>query len=231
MDKRDNVRKPSLVAKKGGADPKSSSQGKRDASIAIQAEEKVGSIEDLVLHKTSQGGIELSKLVAELEGDLGYSRDRILRRLMEMKDSKKFRMVEKRPYSSLVSYCFSPMSLWFWGAALAAIASLLLVFVSSGFALYLRYVFGGLIILFLPGYSLVELLYAKKQELEDLTRIALSIGLSLAIVPLVGLVLNYTPFGIRLYPVSVSLVALTIIFLIGSIRRKHIYYKLLNDIL
>ncbi len=70
--------------------------------------------------------------------------------------------------------------------------------------LYLRYVFGGLLVLFLPGFSLIELLYAKRKELDDLTRLALSIGLSLAMVPLDGLVLNYTPFGIRLLPVAIS---------------------------
>jgi uncharacterized membrane protein len=36
-------------------------------------------------------------------------------------------------------------------------------------------------------------------------RVALSLGLSLAVVPLIGLVLNYTPWGIRLTPILVSL--------------------------
>jgi uncharacterized membrane protein len=87
-------------------------------------------------------------------------------------------------------------------------------------------VFGGLLVLFLPGYSLVQLLYSKRKELDDLTRLALSIGLSLAIVPLVGLVLNYTPFGIRLLPVAISLGGLTIVLLIGALQRKFSYYKL-----
>jgi len=67
--------------------------------------------------------------------------------------------------------------------------------------------------LYLPGFSLVELLDGKRKELDDLTRLALSIGLSIAIVPLDGLVLNYTPFGVRLVPIAISLAGLTIIFL------------------
>ena len=39
--------------------------------------------------------------------------------------------------------------------------------------------------LFLPGYALIEALYPKR-ELDELTRFALSIGLSLALVPLTG---------------------------------------------
>ena len=84
--------------------------------------------------------------------------------------------------------------------------------------------------LFLPGYSLVEALYAKKKELEGLTRIALSIGLSLALVPLTGLVLNYTPLGIRLVPVTASLVLLTIAFIVVAVQRKHAYYKVARRI-
>jgi uncharacterized membrane protein len=38
-------------------------------------------------------------------------------------------------------------------------------------------------------------------------RVALSLGMSIAIVPLIGLGLKYTPWGIRLEPILVSLLA------------------------
>lgn len=103
---------------------------------------------------------------------------------------------------------------------------------SSPYGLYLRYVFRGLLILYLPGYSLIEFLYPKKKDLEILTRIALSIGLSLAIVPLTGLALNYTPFGIRLLlPTAISLAGITMILLILGLRRKDAYYKLAKGVI
>jgi len=74
----------------------------------------------------------------------------------------------------------------------------------------LRIVLGLCFVLFLPGYALVCALFPKKDELDGLERIALSFGLSIAIVPLTGLVLNYTPFGIRLVPVLFCLAVLTI---------------------
>ena len=81
---------------------------------------------------------------------------------------------------------------------------------------YLRYFLGSGFILWLPGYSLVKALFPTElpvkttdKTLESIERAVLSIGLSLALVPMVGLVLNYTPWGITLEPVTLSLAALT----------------------
>lgn len=69
----------------------------------------------------------------------------------------------------------------------------------------LRNVLGLPLVLFLPGYTLIAALFPAKSDLDGIERTALSFGLSIAIVPLIGLVLNYTPFGIRLLPVLISL--------------------------
>jgi len=66
----------------------------------------------------------------------------------------------------------------------------------------------------------VEALYPRGDELTPLERLALSIGLSLAVVPLVGLVLNYTPWGIRLVPVTAALAAVIVPLLAYSAWRK-----------
>lgn len=47
--------------------------------------------------------------------------------------------------------------------------------------------------------------FPKKAALRNIERIALSFGLSIAVSPLIGLALNYTPWGIGLYPVIVAL--------------------------
>ncbi len=204
---------------------KSENSGKPDAVM------KRGGIADITLEKCSSQEKQLGNLVQELENELHYTRDRIVSKLIDLKSDNKIRLVEKKPYTTFYSYAFSPSGMWYWCALLATLLSLILISVSSGFALYLRYLFGGLLVLFLPGFSLVELLYSKRKELDDLTRVALSIGLSLAIVPLTGLVLNYTPWGIRLLPVAISLVSVTILFLTLALRRKHAYYKLSRDMI
>ena len=70
-----------------------------------------------------------------------------------------------------------------------------------------RIVLGLPFILFFPGYALIATLFPEKKSLDLIERIALSFGLSIAIVPLIGFGLNYTPFGIRLDPILWSLIA------------------------
>jgi uncharacterized membrane protein len=75
---------------------------------------------------------------------------------------------------------------------------------------FLRVLFALPLILFIPGYLLIAALFPARDDLDWIERIALSFGLSIAIVPLIGLALNYTPFGIRLDPIVISLVAFSI---------------------
>jgi len=77
----------------------------------------------------------------------------------------------------------------------------------------LRIIFGLCLVLFFPGYTLLSALFPRKGDLSNIERVALSFGLSIAIVPLVGLILNYTPWGIRLYPI---LIAITIFILAAA---------------
>lgn len=74
----------------------------------------------------------------------------------------------------------------------------------------LRIILALPMVLFFPGYALIAALFPGREEIDGLERLALSFGLSIAVVPLLGLVLNYTPFGIRLDPVVISLVAFTL---------------------
>ncbi len=75
-------------------------------------------------------------------------------------------------------------------------------------------------VLFFPGYTLICALFPGKRDLDGIERTALSIGLSLAVVPLIGLALNYTPFGIRLHPTVVSLFLFTLLMSILSTYRR-----------
>lgn len=76
----------------------------------------------------------------------------------------------------------------------------LVAFTSGGF----RIAFGILFGLFFPGYTLLSAIFPKREGVSGLERVALSFGLSFAVVPLIGLVLNFTPWGIRLYPIVIS---------------------------
>ncbi|MDD2613674.1 MAG: DUF1616 domain-containing protein [Methanosarcina sp.] len=75
----------------------------------------------------------------------------------------------------------------------------------------IRNVLGLPLVLFLPGYSLIAALFPAKSDLDGIERVALSFGLSIAVVPLIGLGLNYTPWGIRIHPILISLSTFTFI--------------------
>jgi len=83
-----------------------------------------------------------------------------------------------------------------------------------------RIVVGGAFVLFIPGYALVQLLFPSR-EMDVIERVALSIGLSLAVVPLTGFLLNYSPWGIRLDPIVASMSALSIILALASVYRAY----------
>jgi uncharacterized membrane protein len=71
-------------------------------------------------------------------------------------------------------------------------------------ALVLRIILGIPFVLFFPGYTLLLALFPRKERLSSIERVALSFGLSIAVVPLIGLILNYTPWGIRLESILYS---------------------------
>ena len=104
-------------------------------------------------------------------------------------------------------------------AAILALAVLLLTLTPLSSQL-LRVPIGLLMVLFVPGYVLIAALFPKKGDLDGIERIALSFGLSIAVVPLIGLGLNYTPWGIRLTPVVISISAFTLLMAAAAYWRR-----------
>ena len=74
----------------------------------------------------------------------------------------------------------------------------------------LRVLFGLPMVLYVTGYALIAALFPGRADLDGIERLALSFGLSIAVVPLIGLALNYTPWGIRLDPILASLSVFTL---------------------
>lgn len=101
----------------------------------------------------------------------------------------------------------------------------------------LRIVFGLPFVLFLPGYAFIAALFPeagsppapesddadsrlRDRGIDGIERVALSFGLSIAIVPLLGLVLNFTPWGIRLLPILLTVSGFTFAcVIVGTVRR------------
>ena len=130
----------------------------------------------------------------------------------------------------------------------ADLAAVLAVVVLTNLAVFLpvvndspiRVVVGLVFVLFVPGYAFIAALFPEAGEpptgtddddettenglqdrgIDGIERTALSFGLSIAVVPLIGLVLNFTPFGIRLVPILVSISGFTVITtVVAAVRR------------
>jgi uncharacterized membrane protein len=104
----------------------------------------------------------------------------------------------------------------------------------------LRVIFGLPFVLFVPGYTLVAALFpeagdppspnAESEEanstrdqegsIDGLERVALSFGLSIAITPLIGLVLNFTPWGIRLSPIMIAVSGVALVLTSVAASRR-----------
>jgi hypothetical protein len=180
---------------------------------------------------------ELANLVKQRQP---IPEQQILESIMKLQDEGKitFSAQPKPQPTSLADY-LQTSATWYW-VTLATVATTIAVVFAIPEDLYpwvyIRYVLGTIFVLWLPGYSFIKALFPKdlpfarglartletsEKNLDTIERAALSLGMSLALVPIVGLLLNYTPWGIRLAPISISLLALTIVFSTTAVIRDY----------
>lgn len=87
----------------------------------------------------------------------------------------------------------------------------------------LRIILGIILAVFLPGYALISAIFPRKNDINTIERLAISFGLSIIIVPLIGLILNYMPCGIKLFPVTITISTFIIITsIIGYLRQQKL---------
>lgn len=88
---------------------------------------------------------------------------------------------------------------------------------------FIRTALGLPLLLFLPGYALIAMLFPEKNGLEGMERLALSVAMSVSVVPLIGLALSYTPWGIKEMPLLTSFSLFTLLMLVVAyVRRRYL---------
>jgi uncharacterized membrane protein len=82
---------------------------------------------------------------------------------------------------------------------------------------------GSLFVCLIPGYLLLEIMFPRNDDLELIERLALSFGSSLILTSIIGLIFNYTQWGIRL-ELILLVIAVFCLFLcfITLARRKKL---------
>ena len=124
---------------------------------------------------------------------------------------------------TFISFLAPRKSRWFWiiiTTSFLSFASILFIPETGTSLSYLRYIFGFILVAFLPGYCLTETLFSRATTLDVIERITFSIGLSFAITALVGLFLSFTPLGLTLGTALPALGSLVIVFALLALVRK-----------
>ena len=183
-------------------------------------------IDQYILHTVRKKNPEtIEQLVKLVQLKYPMPQKKIMEHILDLQNQGKLVFKEHLALfpATLKDYLLSTKALWYWIIIVLALATTVAVFTIPENAhpiVYARYLLGSIFVLLLPGYSLIKALFPTK-ELDNIERAALSIGMSLALVPITGLLLNYTPWGIRTTPVTLSLLALTTVFATAAIIREH----------
>ena len=175
---------------------------------------------DLVLENNPEN-VEL--LIDQVEKNLGITRKTALEQILYLENKGKLNLINSRRKipSTFSDYLISFRSFWF---SLTTIISIVTVITflympdNSSSVIVVRFTLGIVFVFFLPGFNLLKILYSSK-EIDPIERIALSIGTSIIISPIIGILLNFSPWGIRKVPITLSIYFLvTILSFFGLLR-------------
>ena len=174
------------------------------------------------------GGEAFDELVEGVAYSTGAARHLVVRNVYALRSLGNVFLRDPTPPSTFLEYVTSGYALAFWGAAAAVFLTMAAVYLlpQGPPALYFRYVLGVVFVLYMPGHALITALYPKADDLNGVENLALSIGLSLAVVPLIGLMLSYTPWGARLESTILSLSLFTIALSLAAASRRMTFVKL-----
>ena len=202
-----------------------------------QAEDE---LDQQIIHVVETAKPETTQQLIDLvQASSKLPKEEILNRIIHLQQQGKIRLKPaETPPQKLTSYLTSNHARWYWITMALTVVTAAVVFTvpEDSPVIYVRNVLGLIYVLWLPGYAFIKALFPQnlpfakalqrsfdtsEKNLDAIERIALSLGMSLALVPIVGLMLNYTPWGIQLAPTVLSLLALTTIFATAAVIREY----------
>jgi Protein of unknown function (DUF1616) len=126
-------------------------------------------------------------------------------------------VLRPRRFESFGGFLLSP----YWNTSLLivlaiSVSSTLLYFIADGLPWSLLQIFPGLLLIFyLPGHSLLRILLGRRTG-QPLERIVLEIAASMAVIMLLGLLLNFSGLGLFSGPALASVVVMNILVALWS---------------
>ena len=173
----------------------------------------------------------VDQLIEHVSGKYDMPKKNVIESIIELENQGKIRISQSIDLipENVLDYLFTENARWFWLINIASIVTVISVYMLRQPPLnYLRQFFGFIYILFIPGFSFMKTFFPEK-IMGNFERITLSIGLSITLTPLVGMLLNYTPWGLTVFTVTASLLGLTILLSLIGIVREHNYLRNKGD--
>ena len=175
--------------------------------------------------------ITVQQLVNLLNNKTSASEQKIIESILQLQTEGKITLERKiTSYQNNFSAYLKTNAYWYWITIILCIATVLATFSipkDSYQIVYIRYILSSIFILYLPGYTFIKALFPKNIPIKtsseifnSIERIALSTVMNIILVPFIGLFLNYTTYGIKTISMTLSLIALTLIFSTVAIIRE-----------
>jgi hypothetical protein len=175
----------------------------------------------------------VKELITLVQENAPWSQTEILDAVLKLQDEEKIGLVGSSLSVTLKfsTYMRTNKVLWYWTTVTIAIMSVVFtILIKEGFYPwnYFRNVFGLIFVLWLPGYTFLKVLFPVNVPKTELStnlsneeRIALSVIMSLALIILIGLLLNFLPWGINLTTIVLSLLMFSMIFANAAVVKDY----------
>ncbi|MCW4024174.1 MAG: DUF1616 domain-containing protein [Candidatus Bathyarchaeota archaeon] len=178
----------------------------------------------------------VEQLVDIMQTRYFLSKEQVAAALIELEADETVSFVKGKAqrFFSIKDYLLSRCALWFWFSIVLSTVAALVFFLPANIlaVAYTRYVLGLIFLAFLPGYVFIKAMFPADTKIpikitseNKIERVALSLASSLCLAPLVALVLNYSPWGIRLESLTVCMLFLTLAFAFVAGYREYLAAK------
>lgn len=176
---------------------------------------------------------DTKRLVTFLIDQYGFSEDSINDALTKLENEKKicFKHNDFKSSPTANSSFHFTIFLWYWVIiVMSIVTSIIVFFVPNNVypVIYVRYFLGFAFTLFLPGFVLLKVFFpttfpikTNSIYLNILMQLFFSLALSLVLTPMIGIMLNYLPWGVGFVPVTLILLLLVVFFATVSVLRDY----------
>ena len=167
-------------------------------------------LDSVAMHKC----IREKDLVVELQHiySKSLSMAEIQHAVKKLESEKKITLLgpgTKGHFFDYIMRSYNGLSLWLTSAATCLIMALVFLLPSIEPWSYMRIITGTVFSLFVPGNALVQLLFAHR-NMEQTEQMVLSVGLSIALISIIGLMLKYILLALTVESAVISIGILSI---------------------